>query len=132
MQAVRARFSRPSMHSIRSLHKMTSMRSMIRRKFSRDLTKKASHNPSQHSDSKEDTAKSMHDTVIKQKHEPKRQLHITKDDLRKDLLSDKKPEEGGYDSDAEVLDDVARNIGKRSPTKRPSIHSVDWVTSSGR
>ncbi|RAR12516.1 hypothetical protein DDE82_000227 [Stemphylium lycopersici] len=132
MQAVRARFSRPSMHSIRSLHKMPSMRSMIRRRFSRDLTKKASLHPSQHSDSKDDTGKARHDTVIKQqKHKPKQQLHITKEDLRKDLLSDKKPDEGGYDSDAEVLDDVARNIGKRSPTKRPSIHSVDWVTSSG-
>jgi hypothetical protein len=52
--------------------------------------------------------------------------------LRKDLLSDKKPEEGGYDSDAEMLDDIAKNIGKKSPGKRPSIHSIDWNHSTGR
>ena len=72
-------------------------------------------------------------TVVKQlKQGPNQQLRITRDDLRKDLLSDKKPDEGGYDSDAEMLDDIAQNIGKKTPNQRPSIHSVDWTPSSGR
>ena len=129
MRAIRARFSRPSMHSIRSLHKMTSMRSIIRRKFSKDLTNEAPDLVPARSNS----IQSEPGTVLRQtKDGPNLQLQITKEDLRKDLLSDKKPDEGGYDSDAEVLDDIAKNVGKKSPTKRPSIHSVDWTTSTGR
>ena len=72
-------------------------------------------------------------TVVKQlKDGTNQQLQITKDDLRKDLLSDKKPDEGGYDSDAEALDEIANNIGKKSPIKRASIHSIDWTTTTGR
>jgi glutamyl-tRNA reductase len=133
MRALRARFSRPSIHSIRSLHKMTSMRSLIRRKFSKELPTKTSGVLSVHAEPKQKSIASISDTVVKQlKHGPNQQLQITKDDLRKDLLSDKKPDEGGYDSDAEVLDDIAKNIGKKSPSKRPSIHSVDWTTTTGR
>jgi hypothetical protein len=73
------------------------------------------------------------DTVVRTSTDKaNQQLKITKDDLRKDLLSDKKPDEGGYDSDAEVLEDIAKNIGKKTPSKRPSIHSVDWSPSAGR
>lgn len=133
MQVVHGRFSRPSMHSIRSLHKMTSMRSIIKRKFSKNSPRKAAKSPSPHLDMRDNQRQCTSGTVIKQTRiESKQQLQITKEDLRKDLLSDKKPDEGGYDSDAQVLDDVARNIGKKSPNKRPSIHSVDWVTTSGR
>ncbi|KAF1940618.1 hypothetical protein EJ02DRAFT_513030 [Clathrospora elynae] len=133
MREIRTRFSRPSMHSMRSLHKMTSMRSILRRKFSKETTRKASAIPPARSTTKDKTINTEQpDTVVKQLRDgPNQQLNITKDDLRKDLLSDKKPDEGGYDSDAEVLDDIAKNIGKKTPSKRPSIHSVDWTTSTG-
>ncbi|KAH7094275.1 hypothetical protein FB567DRAFT_552 [Paraphoma chrysanthemicola] len=124
----RAGSSQPSIISLRSLHKMTSMRSIIRRKFSRDLSKKDKEafapNPN---GKKVDNKESA--TVVKHE-EPNRQLRVTKDDLRKDLLSDKRPAQGGYDSDAQVLDDIARNIGRKTPGKRPSIHSVDWSPST--
>lgn len=127
----RPRSSRPSIYSLHSLHKMTSMRSILRRKFSKDLTRKKS-NASTRPHTQE-TLSEQSDTVIKHPNEdPRQRLKVTKEDLRKDLLSDKKPAEGGYDSDAEVLDVVAKNIGKATPTKRPSIHSVDWAPSSGR
>jgi hypothetical protein len=128
----RARHSRASVYSLHSLHKMTSMRSILRRKFSKDMPKKAS-DASVRPQTAERPINEEPDTVIKRSTEdPKQQLKVTKEDLRKDLLSDKKPAEGGYDSDAEVLDDVARNIGKKTPNKRPSIHSVDWSPSTGR
>ncbi|KAL1797169.1 hypothetical protein ACET3X_003775 [Alternaria dauci] len=130
MRALRARFSRPSMHSIRSLHKMASMRSLIRQKFSKETTKQAPGVSSVHTLPKQKSIASVPDTVVKQLKDPNQQLQITKDDLRKDLLSDKKPDEGGYDSDAEVLDDIAKNIGKKSPSKRPSIRSVDWTATT--
>jgi hypothetical protein len=108
------------------------MRSILRRKFSKDLRKKVSDVSSRPQTADRAIAE-VPDTVVKRTNEnPKQQLKVTKDDLRKDLLSDKKPAEGGYDSDAEVLDDVARNIGKKTPNKRPSIHSVDWSPSTGR
>lgn len=73
------------------------------------------------------------DTVLKQsKDGPNVQLKIIKDNLRKDLLSDKKPDEGGYDSDAREFDDFAKNIAKRTPNKRPSIHSIEWTPSTRR
>ncbi|KAF1833329.1 hypothetical protein BDW02DRAFT_383056 [Decorospora gaudefroyi] len=132
MQALRPRFSRPSMHSLHNLHKMTSMRSILRRKLSRGPLNKAPLGPPVRSESKAQSIHVEHDTVIKQvNHGPNQQLQITKDDLRKHLLSDKKAHEGGYDSDAEMLDDIAKNLVKRSASKRPSIHSVDWTTSSG-
>ncbi|EMD96472.1 hypothetical protein COCC4DRAFT_26984 [Bipolaris maydis ATCC 48331] len=133
LQAGPARFSRPSVHSIRSLRKVKSMRSVIKKRFSKDFNKKAPSTPTPHSDANDITPKSTPDTVIKlQKRGPKQQLQIAKHDLRNNLLSDKKAHEGGYDSDAQVLDDVARNADKRSPNKRPSIHSVDWVASPRR
>ncbi|CAN9255500.1 unnamed protein product [Alternaria alternata] len=132
MRALRARFSRPSIHSIRSLHKMTSMRSLIRRKFSKELPEKASGVSSAHTQPKQKSITSIPDTVVKQLKDPNQQLRITKHDLRKDLLSDKKPDEGGYDSDAEVLDDIAKNIDKKPLSKRPSIRSIDWTTTTGR
>ncbi|KAJ4294485.1 hypothetical protein N0V90_008176 [Kalmusia sp. IMI 367209] len=128
----RGRHNGPSIYSLHSLHKMKSMRSLIRRKFSRDLLKKSSGDQVQLNSAKE-IATQAPDTVVKQqKGGPNSQVKITKDDLRKDLLSDKRPDEGGYDSDAKVLGDIARNIGKKTPNKRPSIHSIDWTPSTAR
>ena len=108
------------------------MRSLMKRKFSRDLVKKESELKI-HIDAAQKVTTIDLDTVVRNsKDEAKQQLRITKDDLRKDLLSDKKPDEGGYDSDAEMLDDLARNIGKKTPSKRASIHSVNWSPSPGR
>ncbi|KAF3039169.1 hypothetical protein E8E12_005179 [Didymella heteroderae] len=130
-RAPRARFSRASIYSLHSLHKMTSMRSLIKRKFSRDLAKKDS-GLKIHIGASQNVTTIEQDTVVRiSKEEAKQQLKITKDDLRKDLLSDKKPDEGGYDSDAEMLDDLAKNIGKKAPSKRASIHSVNWSPSTG-
>jgi hypothetical protein len=111
---------------------MTSMRSLIRRKFSKELPEKAPGVSSAHTQPKQKSTTSIPDTVVKQLKDPNQQLRITKHDLRKDLLSDKKPDEGGYDSDAEVLDDIAKNIGKKPLSKRPRIRSVDWTTTTGR
>ncbi|KAF3052491.1 hypothetical protein E8E11_010993 [Didymella keratinophila] len=130
-RAPRARFSRASIYSLHSLHKMTSVRSLIKRKFSKDLTKKGS-GLKIHIEASQKVTTIEQDTVVRtSKEEAEQQLRITKDDLRKGLLSDKKPDEGGYDSDAEMLDDLARNIGKKTPSKRASIHSVNWSPSTG-
>jgi len=108
------------------------MRSIIRKKFSKDISKRDSNATLDVQKAKK-VSHEQPDTVVKHANDQSKQLlKVTKDDLRKDLLSDKKPDEGGYDSDAEVLDDVARDMVKRTPSKRPSIHSVDWAPSSGR
>lgn len=108
------------------------MRSLIKRKFSRDLAKKDS-GLNIHIETTQKVTTIDQGTVVRtSKEEAKQQLRITKDDLRKDLLSNKKPDEGGYDSDAEMLDDLAKNMGKKIPSKRASIHSVNWSPSTGR
>ncbi|KAF2796459.1 hypothetical protein K505DRAFT_347907 [Melanomma pulvis-pyrius CBS 109.77] len=128
----RSPFARPSMYSLHSLHKMKSLHALIKRKFSRDLSRTKSNTQLRESSPKKEHMIEEPDTVVKVPRDgPNLQLKITKDDLRKDLLSDKKPEEGGYDPDAEMLDDIARNIGKKPPSKRPSIHSIDWTSSPG-
>ena len=105
---------------------------MIKRKFSRDLTKKNSALKI-HINAAQNVDMSDQDTVVRVPGiEANQRLKITKDDLRKDLLSTKKPDEGGYDSDAKMLDDLARDIGKKTPSKRASIHSVKWSPSTGR
>lgn len=129
----RARFSRPSIHSLHSLHKMASMRSIIKRRFSKELTKRDSAIAPLDSKATGRIATADTDTMIKQPQDgPDVQLKITKADLRKDLLSDKKPDEGGYDSDAQMMDDIAKHISKKSPVKRPSIHSIEWSPSVHR
>lgn len=128
----RARFGRASIYSLHSLHNMTSMRSLIKRKFSRDLTKKNSALKI-HIKAAQNVDMSDQDTVVRVPGtEANQQLRITKHDLRKDLLSTKRPDEGGYDSDAKMLDDLARDIGKKTPSKRASIHSVNWSPSTSR
>lgn len=127
-----ARFGRASIYSLHNLNKMTSMRSLIKRKFSRDLTKKDSALKI-HIEAAQNVVTSDQDTVVRaQGSEAKQGLKITKDDLRKDLLSTKRPDEGGYDSDAKILNVLARNAGKKIPSKRASIHSVHWSPSTGR
>ena len=111
---------------------MTSMRSIIKRKFSKEPVKKDS---SKLQDARvvQDVDVDDQNTVVRQpKGQADGQLRITKQDLRKDLLSDRGPEEGGYDADAEVLDDVARNVGKKASGKRRSVHSINWSVSTGR
>lgn len=131
-QALRARFSRASIYSLQSLHKMTSMRSLLKRRFSRDLVRKGP-GPNIHIEATQKVTRTDQATVVRNsKNQAKQQMRFTKEDLRKDLLSDKKPEEGGYDSDAEVLHEIARNVGKRTPSKRASIHSVNWSPSNNR
>ncbi|KAH8696832.1 hypothetical protein GQ44DRAFT_753835 [Phaeosphaeriaceae sp. PMI808] len=130
-KAKRARTSRPSIYSLRSLHRMTSMRSIIRKKFSKDLKRKDSKASALRPKTDKALGQEL-DTVIKNPNgKPNRQVKVTKEDIQKDLLSDKRPIEGGYDSDAKILDDIARNVAKSSPSKRPSIHSVDWSPSTG-
>jgi hypothetical protein len=108
---------------------MKSIHALIKRKFSRDLVKATSNTHLKEARLRTENP----DTVVKVPREgPNTQLKITKADLKKDLLSDRQPDEGGYDPDAEVLDDITKNIGKKSPAKRPSIHSVEWQSSPGR
>jgi hypothetical protein len=108
------------------------MRSILRRKFSKDLSRKNSRASTHRPPGKKAIDESP-ETMLKHPNiDPQQQLKVTKDDLRNDLLSDKNPAEGGYDSDAQVLDEVARDLGKKTPSKRPSIHSVDWAPSTRR
>ncbi|KAG9200140.1 hypothetical protein G6514_007618 [Epicoccum nigrum] len=123
-RALRARFSQASVYSLRNLHKMTSMRSLLQRRFSRDLARKES-GLKIHIEATQKVTKSTHDTAVKAlKDKAIQRLKVTKEDLRKDLLSDKKPHEGGYDSDAQILDDLARNIGKKSPPRPKMINAL--------
>lgn len=108
------------------------MRSLIRRKFSRDLVRKPSEDQVSSKTAK-DHATPASDTAVKQSQGgPNLQIRITKENLRKDLLSNKRRDEGGYDSDAHDLDDIARNIGKKTTNKRPSLHSINWTSSTAR
>ncbi|KAL5113220.1 hypothetical protein ACEQ8H_008915 [Pleosporales sp. CAS-2024a] len=129
-RAPRPRTSRPSMYSLHSLHKMTSMRSILKKKFSKDLSRKKSNVSVQQQARKRVAADQPHTMIKHTPASPRHALGVPQDDLPNDLLSDKKPAEGGYDPDAEVLDIVARNVAKGTPSKRPSIHSIDWAPSS--
>ncbi|KAF2261460.1 hypothetical protein CC78DRAFT_355595 [Lojkania enalia] len=127
-----ARAKRPSVYSLHSLHRVKSVHAFLKRKLSINSPKTDTDQTPKSNGNQKDEIASDPDTVIKSPRDgPVLQLKLTKDDLRRDLFSDKKPAEGGYDSDAEVLDDVARNIGKKTPSKRPSVHSIDWTPSTG-
>ena len=103
-----------------NLQKIKSVRALIKKKLSSDLLKSRStiqaKGPASHTTGNENGQ----GAVIK----------ITKEDLRNDLLSHKKPEEGGCDPDAEVLDDIVKRLERKIPTKKTSIHSIEWNTSS--
>ncbi|KAF2018218.1 hypothetical protein BU24DRAFT_479598 [Aaosphaeria arxii CBS 175.79] len=123
----RTRFGRSSIHSLPSLHKIKSVHALIKRKLSKDLSKLNLAGPSQGRASGKETDKAP-DTVLRKPHDgPNLQLKITKEDLRRNLLTDKGRSEGGYDSDAEVLEGIARRIG-RPVSKRTSLHSIDWAS----
>jgi len=111
---------------------MKSMHSLIRQKFSRDLSKTSSSGQLRADHARKSDERSEPGTVVQQSKDTESPLHIAKAALKKDLFSDKRPEEGGYDSDAQVLDDIAKNIVKKTPSKRPSIHSIDWTPSTAR
>lgn len=129
----RSHLLRPSVYSLHSIHKMKSMHALIRQKLSKDSTKTASNSHLKDEVTEKKCPEDEPSTVVQSPRDgPNLQLKITKADLRKDLLSDKRPEEGGYDPDAEVLDDIAKNVGKRSSLKRPSLHSIDWTSSPTR
>lgn len=128
----RPRFGRPSMQSLRSLHKMSSMRSIIRRKFSKEASAHDLTVPGAVSHKADETITEESSTMIVQPREaPNEQFRVAKKELRKHLLSDKKSEQGGYDSDAEMLDDIANRIGKKTTSKRLSVHSIEWTPSIG-
>lgn len=127
----RTHLNRASIYSLHSLHKMKSMHSILRRRFSKDLSKKPSDSHVKPSHTSKHANVEDANTVVKPPQaRPNLRLQIAKADLRKDLLSDKRPDEGGYDPDAKVLNDVAKDFGKRTPTKRPSIHSIEWTSTT--
>lgn len=131
-RSLRARFSRASIYSLHSLHKMTSRRSLLKRRFSRDLARKEP-GLDIHIEATQKVTRRDQATIVKTPiDKAKQQMKITKEDLRKDLLSDKRADEGGYDSDAKILHDIARNVGKKTPSKRASIHSINWSPSNDR
>ncbi|CAI6338322.1 unnamed protein product [Periconia digitata] len=131
-KAGHARFIKPSMYSLRSIHRIKSVQSMIRRKLSKDLSKKSSRDHTQAGGGVKNAALgTASDIPLKLSQDPPNlKLKLTKFDLKENLLSDKDPHEGGYDPDAEVLDDIRKNVGRRAP-KRPSIHSIEWSPSNG-
>ncbi|KAF2742562.1 hypothetical protein M011DRAFT_481604 [Sporormia fimetaria CBS 119925] len=107
-----------------------SLRSLLGKKRSKEIKSKPSSVRSKKQPSKPFSSRLAPDTVLRTPNEgPNLQVKITKSDLRKDLLSDKCPEDGGYDPDAEVLDDAAKQVGRKCPSKRPSLHSIEWVGS---
>jgi hypothetical protein len=131
-KAGRARFIKPSVYSLHSLHKIKSVHSMIKRKFSKDLVKKPSSEHARTGGGTRNAAGPTPDIALAQSNGPPNlQLKLTKFDLKQNLLSNKEPHEGGYDPDAEVLDDIGKNVGKRA-LKRRSIHSIEWSPSTAR
>lgn len=127
-----ARIARPSIYNLQRLPKIKSVQALIRKKLSKDLSKSTDTPTSKHPIANTGLGDDEPDTVVKvPRGGPNSQLKVTKDDLKRNLLSDKNTAEGGYDSDAEVLDDVARKVGK-SASKRPSLHSIDWSSSPGK
>ncbi|OCK75268.1 hypothetical protein K432DRAFT_176158 [Lepidopterella palustris CBS 459.81] len=118
--------------SSHNLEKIKSVQALIKKKLSIDFpprSKSSTHTPG-HNVPKTDSLNES-GTVIKIARQGANiDIQITKQDLRNDLLSDKGPEEGGYDSDAEVLDDIVKRLGKKTPTKRTSLHSIEWSPST--
>jgi hypothetical protein len=112
---------------------MKSVQGFVKRKRSQDRPKTPPHVLTKRPRPPRQSAHAEPETIVKAPHEaPHLQGKITKSDLRKDLLSDRLPEEGGYDPDAEELDDIARRVAKKPSSKRPSLHSIEWTPSFGR
>ncbi|KAF2204733.1 hypothetical protein GQ43DRAFT_478008 [Delitschia confertaspora ATCC 74209] len=115
-----------------SLAKIKSIPNLVKRRLSKDCPRPKSNLRSECTLFEDDGNDVELGTVVKTPREgPNPHVQITKENLRNDLLSDKPPEEGGYDSDAEALEEIAMQIGKRSASKRPSVHSIEWTSSTG-
>jgi hypothetical protein len=127
------RLLRPSIYSLHTVHKIKSVHAFLKKQMSKNQTKAATYDTAgDHPPNKRSGSADL-DAVMKTPIQgPKLQLKITKADLRKDLLSDKKPEDGGYDPDAEILDDIAQQMGRKAISKRPSVRSIDWTSAPGR
>jgi hypothetical protein len=120
--------SSPSRHDI---YRMKSMGALIKKKLSRDLPRSRSKSslPSGTVQIRRSGGDDTQGTVVKNtKTGAKLDLKITSEDLKKDLLSDLGLAEGGYDDDALELDDVVKKLGRKTPPRRLSIHSVEWTT----
>jgi hypothetical protein len=110
-----------------SLQKISAVHSKLKRKFSKDLSGKNSKQHLRRSPHRKAKLQKSRGNLDKKPQDgPYLYAKATKAELRKDLLSNKKPDEGGYDSDAQILDDIAKKIGKRTPSKRTSLHSIEW------
>jgi hypothetical protein len=126
----------PSLKKSRSRHslaKIKSVHALIKRKMSKYLSRHKPSTPPKAADATQPAKNEELGTVVKTPNVgPHAHFKPTKEDLRRNLLSDKEPEEGGYDSDAKVLNDVAKQIGGKSPSKRPSVHDIQWTPSLAR
>ena len=117
--------------SSHSLQKIRSVQALIKKKLSRDLSKSRStlqaKGPASHTTGNENGQ----GTVIKISRQGlDTDVKVTKEDLRNDLLSHKKPGEDSYDPDAEVLGDIVKRLERKTPIKRTSIHNIEWNASS--
>ena len=113
--------------SLHNLQKIKSVQALIKKKLSRDLSKSRStlqaKGPTSHTTGNENGQ----GTVIKISRQGlDTDVKTTKEDLRNDLLSHKKLEEGGYGPDAEGMDDIVKRLERKTPTKTTSIHSIEW------
>lgn len=114
-----------------NLQKIRSVQALIKKKLSRDLSKSRStlqaKGPASHTTGNENDQ----GTVIKISRQGlDTDVKVTKEDLRNDLLSHKKPEEGSYEPDAEVLDDIVQRLERKTPVKRTNIYNIEWNASS--
>lgn len=131
--APRMPFGRPSMQSLRSLHKMTSMRSIIKRRFSKDLPKQSLAMDRVHSDTKTSSVAKEPDSIVRQ---PKiiqsQPPNIPRANLKTVLRSERNIHGSEYDADAVIIDDIGKRLEKKPLVSRPSIHSIDWTPSTNR
>ncbi|KAF2275236.1 uncharacterized protein EI97DRAFT_81866 [Westerdykella ornata] len=113
---------RPSLPRLRPI---TSVRNLLKGKSSRNAAGlRLKNKVSEHA-----IASHELQTVVRSPARQNLQVNITGSDIRNNLLSHGPPEEGGYDPDAEVLDDVQPQV-RSTPSKRPSVHSILWTPSS--
>ncbi|KAF2809427.1 uncharacterized protein BDZ99DRAFT_531730 [Mytilinidion resinicola] len=113
------------------VHKIKSVGALIKKRLSRDLSRSRSKSslPSVSGKGAKGDENDAQGTVVKSAVSGANlEVKITKEDLKKNLLSSRSPDEGGYDDDALELDDVVRKLGRKTPTRRLSIHSVEWTT----
>lgn len=113
---------RPSLASLRPI---TSVRNLLKGKSSKNGSDlKTRNRASEHAVDAQELQ-----TVVRNLVGPKPLVNITGADIRNNLLSDGPPEEGGYDPDAELIQDAGPQV-RRTPSKRPSLRSIQWTSSS--